>query len=214
MNVLKIKTIPLSASIKSITSLLICYFIFTSYFSEKKENPWRPLNTREKEEVRKNLVQTAEEFIRTQPKTDCSGLIQKIFKKNNIIIFKKQALIPEDPTGVKIMYNTLRNYKKIYINPLQVKKGDLIFFSNTYDMNKNNKIDDILTHIGMVIDKDKEGTITFIHSTSKKIKYDYINLKDKHNKKVNSFLRVKHKQDPMGTKYLTGELFTCFGTLF
>jgi hypothetical protein len=41
--------------------------------------------------------------------------------------------------------------------------GDLVFFDNTYDRNGNGLRDDALSHIGIVIEVDDDGTVTLAH---------------------------------------------------
>ncbi|MFM2162110.1 MAG: hypothetical protein RLZZ383_1622 [Pseudomonadota bacterium] len=41
--------------------------------------------------------------------------------------------------------------------------GDLVFFDNTYDRNGNGVRDDALSHIGVVIDVEDDGTVTLAH---------------------------------------------------
>ncbi|WP_144891492.1 C40 family peptidase [Flavobacterium tiangeerense] len=77
---------------------------------------------------------------------DCSGLIITIFKQQDIILPHNSLQLSK--TGLVI------NVKKD-----KVKKGDLVFFSNS----KNNSID----HVGIVIDTYDEE-IKFIHSSTSK----------------------------------------------
>ncbi|MDD5066556.1 MAG: NlpC/P60 family protein [bacterium] len=194
---------------------MIIYFISVSYFTApEKEKKWRPLTSREKLEVRSRLAETARQYVQKRSGLDCSGLVLKIYELNNITLFTKQAVIPPDATGVKIIFSTLKKYNKIFISPGQAQKGDLIFFNNTFDMNRNNRNDDLLTHIGIIVEKDGKGNISFIHSTSRGIRYDTMNLSSRSDNRFNSYLRVKKTVDQAGTKYLTGELFYCFGTAF
>lgn len=94
------------------------------------------------------------------------------------------------------------------------KPGDVLFFDNTYDRNHNGRNDDELSHVGIVEKVDPDGTITLIHNgSSKGITRIYMNLEhpdqatSPEGKTWNSTLRARSKQDPRGTKHLTGELW-------
>ena len=97
--------------------------------------------------------------------------------------------------------------------------GDLIFFDNTYDRNKNGRWDDMLTHIAVVVDVDADGTILFAHSgTSKGRSLASMNLLRPHDahdeagKRLNDALRRKRSDDPRKAGHLTGELWRGFAT--
>lgn len=147
---------------------------------------------------------------------DCSGFILTVFEKSKIYIFHKLHL-RKNKSIVFTMYNFLRQKNKIFRSFDNAKIGDLIFFSNTYDANKNNLWDDKFTHIAMIININTNNTITYIHKSGKGIKTAYMNLTYPHTYKkkgeiLNSFLRRKKRTDPAFFKYLSGELFTCFGS--
>ncbi len=181
---------------------------------------FKKLSYKERRILRNNLVVTAKSYFGARTRYDCSGLINKIMLKNNITIFKKQAVIHRGDNGVKIIFNTLRKYHKIFKNYRRLKPGDLIFFDNTYDKNRNNRYDDKFTHIAMVLSVAKDGTVKFIHSSNRGIRIDYLNVRYKHRhtnskgKILNSFLRRKKRRDSRRIKYLTGELVSYFGTIF
>lgn len=209
---------------KNIVIIIVSYLILTSYFTSNRQAPtqnsekssprsWRSLTLNEKLQIREKLTSTARSYLNKKG-FDCSGLILQIFKQNKVILFSEQAIHQPGANGVKIIYDTLKRYKKIFPAVSRVKKGDLVFFNNTYDRNRNRRLDDSLTHIGMIVEVQNNGTVKFIHSTGSGIKIDSMNLRDKNNKELNSYLRIKSSRDSYGTKYLTGELFYCFGTIF
>ncbi len=147
-------------------------------------------------------------------KMDCSGFVTAVFRAANISIFGKLDSSVEGANGVRLIYDTLKKSNRIY------KKGtprvaDIVFFDNTWDRIPNGKINDELTHVGIVLFVDENGTITFIHSSvSGGVMRDFMNLYHPHNETFNSHLRVQKDTDPPDTKYLAGELFNAFGTVF
>jgi hypothetical protein len=90
-----------------------------------------------------------------------------------------------------------------------------VFFDNTYDRNNNKINDDILTHIGIVEKVDGNGTITFIHSSTKRgVINSLANPHYSNKEKLNMQLREETNKDPKGTKYYSGGLINSFGTIF
>jgi surface antigen len=93
--------------------------------------------------------------------------------------------------------------------------GDVAFFDNTWDRNKNGRRDDDLTHIAVVEKVERDGTITMIHLGNSGITRLVMNLKHSSHKLSaqgkpwNSVLR----RGKSG-KRLTGELFSGFGSLW
>jgi hypothetical protein len=89
---------------------------------------------------------------------DCSGFVSCVFKSADIGGFETLTSNVEGENGVKIIYKALERSKKIYRKKMP-KVADIIFFDNTYDRNGNGAIDDELTHVGIVLSVDENGTI-------------------------------------------------------
>jgi hypothetical protein len=160
--------------------------------------------------------QTGEDVAYT---LDCSGFVSAVFKSADVGSFDVLTSNIKGENGIKIIYKALERSKKIYRKKIP-NFADIIFFDNTYDSNKNGKVDDELTHEGIVLLVDDNGTITFIHSSvSGGVTRDFMNLYHPNEKTlngvpINSHVRVQRDTDPQGTKYLAGELFHAFGTVF
>ncbi|HHO50300.1 MAG TPA: CHAP domain-containing protein [Deltaproteobacteria bacterium] len=100
------------------------------------------------------------------------------------------------------------------------RPGDLAFFDNTWDRNGNDRLDDELSHIAIVLEVDGEGTITLAHAgTSSGRSILTMNLSHPSVREidggqvVNSYLRRKTPEDSARTRYLSGELWRGFATL-
>ncbi|MBW1870587.1 MAG: CHAP domain-containing protein, partial [Deltaproteobacteria bacterium] len=98
--------------------------------------------------------------------------------------------------------------------------GDLVFFDNTYDRNRDGRLNDPLTHIGIVERVDADGTVTFIHHVKRGILRYKMNLftpnlrRDSKTKKVlNHYIRVAPKSAAGSSRKLTGELFHAYATI-
>ena len=90
--------------------------------------------------------------------------------------------------------------------------GDIAFFDNSYDRNRNGRRDDMLTHVAVVESVDAEGTITLIHLGSGRVGRIQMNLERPDEPGVNSYLRAPSDRD--GGPRLTGELWRAFGSFW
>lgn len=147
---------------------------------------------------------------------DCSGLVAASYYPFGIDLIDLVKSRPDRNITVRL-YKEF--YKKIIRNKSHIPNiGDLIFFQNTYDKNKNNKWDDGITHIGIVTKVDSDKTIHFVHLIRKGIMSHRMNLnfpkKYIHrNKKVNDFLRRRPKSDNRRWRYLASNFFNGFLTV-
>lgn len=96
------------------------------------------------------------------------------------------------------------------------RPGDLVFWHRTYDRNRNGKIDDSFTHIGVVISVDAQQTALIVHRGSKGIRPLRMNLHHPDTYKqgdtvFNDFLAASGygRKD----ERLSGQLFAGFATL-
>lgn len=82
------------------------------------------------------------------------------------------------------------------------KPGDLVFFRDTTGPLKNR-----ITHIGIVERVAADGTVTFLHHMSGKMRRDKMSLTNRTDPEKNGYLRRKKKRtDPA----LAGELFVAY----
>ena len=90
--------------------------------------------------------------------------------------------------------------------------GDLVFWDNTYDKNSDGKFNDYLTHVGMVVSVDQNGTITYIHDNYKKgLVYEKMNLYRPKDRELNSAMRMRSSPKGPNNESLAGELVRAFG---
>lgn len=91
--------------------------------------------------------------------------------------------------------------------------GDLIFFHNTYDANKDGRNNDWYTLVGIVEDIRPDGTVQFLAYRGNGIETLHFNRqhsdrrRDAQHRPLNSKLRAKTSDDPAYTQYLAGQLF-------
>lgn len=169
---------------------------------------------------RQKLASVAKTFIgksalKVGPHTfrsDCSGAIRAIFATARLRlggIIKRAG-----DNDVKTIYRYVQKYGKVIKN--SAEPGDLVFFHNTYDRSRNGRMNDALTHIGL-IEKIEGDTIYFVHHLGQSVIRSRMNLAhptqtyDPHNHtRINHILRRaqgKHRA------YTAAELFAGFGRL-
>ncbi|MBN1697082.1 MAG: C40 family peptidase [Spirochaetales bacterium] len=148
---------------------------------------------------------------------DCSGTVRAIYFYAGIDLaadFDRYT-----GNGVARLYKILRSKDLLYKTDIP-QTGDIVFWDNTYDKNGDGKRNDPLTHVGMVVDVQKDGTIEYIHR-------DYLkgNVKAKMNLLKPDIFCEKNGDDLVilntpirmkkGTSYdgdhLSGQLFRVFG---
>lgn len=148
---------------------------------------------------------------------DCSGFVRGVYATQRVDLYGGLGEL-DGGNGVGRIFTHVVEHGRIHYGPT-VHPGDLVFFHNTWDFNRDGLPNDPLTHVGVVEKVDLNGTVVFISSVSAGIKRYRMNLQypDKHKaadgRILNDFLRRKHLGDSEGTYYLAGRLFAAFGTL-
>ncbi len=127
--------------------------------------------------------------------------------------------------GVTRLYRSLESEDLLYETQLPVT-GDIIFWDNTYDRNEDGQWNDSLTHVGMVMNASRDGTIEYVHLNYRKgIIIEYMNLRepDVHQQLekgqmriVNSPMRMKQAGKAHPENWLASQLYKTFamGYLF
>lgn len=175
---------------------------------------------------RKMIVKTAKSLLGRKPiivngvkyPFDCSGLVRAVYQSAGIDLYGEVHKYP-NLSGVKLIYKYCEAHGSIK-KTKTAKPGDIIFFDNTYDKNKDKKSDDKLTHVAIVEKASWGKTITFIHVSSHsgivrdKMNLNYPDVYTKKNSKkvLNDFLRVRSKYNK-DAKLLSGQLFAGFGVV-
>ena len=175
-------------------------------------------------DTQKKLVEGAHEilgreklFIRGRSfGMDCSGIVLSLYWYAGIDL--TNAYIDYSGNGVTRIYRYLEDKDLLY-RTLGPAPGDIIFWDNTYDKNEDGKPNDLLTHVGMVVDVDNKGNIDYIHHNYRKgIVFARMNLNNPDTYAetvngeqiiVNSAMRMKGS--PGFDKWLSSQLYRQFG---
>jgi len=143
---------------------------------------------------------------------DCTGLVRGVYSALGVELMS--AGEPQD-NGVTAIWRFTARHGRLYDGGRPVP-GDLVFFKETYDLNRDGAVNDGLTHIGLVDDVEPDGTVLVIHRVARGVVRYRMNLssptvaRTEGGKVLNDGLRM-----PGGgsARRLTGELFVSFGTL-
>ncbi|MFL5418378.1 MAG: NlpC/P60 family protein [Myxococcales bacterium] len=139
---------------------------------------------------------------------DCSGFVRLVYASEGIDLSR----LPSRSSIVQAMY--VRARENGALREGSPRPGDLVFFRNTYDRNRDGKRNDGLTHVGIVESADEDGTVTFIHRGGHGIVRAHLNLERRKqfrdgDETLNDVLRRKSK---LSRAYLTGELFAGYAS--
>jgi hypothetical protein len=173
---------------------------------------------------RNAIVRTAAKFVGAKTimsngrhiTYDCAGVTRAVFLTHGIDLYAGE---PNnlDANGVRIIHAHIQQQGAFHRGPVAYP-GDLVFFNNTWDINGDGKVNDPLTHVGIVERQEPNGTVIFISRVAGAIERYHMNLSLPHVYKtsdgriLNDYLRRKDVVDPANTGYLTGELFAQFAT--
>ncbi|MCY1030669.1 CHAP domain-containing protein [Corallococcus sp. BB11-1] len=146
-------------------------------------------------------------------RTDCTALVEATYAQAGVTF--RGTLKPGD-NGVTALYRYARANGRVYTEGRPVP-GDLVFFRETYDQNRDGRRNDGLTHVGLVDKVDAEGTVTVIHRVKRGVVRYRMNLARPHlprdpktGELLNDMLR---SPGPGQTHVLTGQLFAAFGSV-
>jgi len=123
--------------------------------------------------------------------------------------------------GVSRLHQSLRD-RKVLLPGREPRVGDAIFWDDTWDRNGDGKFgNDPLTHAGIVVQVDDDGTIHYLHDNYfYGITVERMNLrrpadwKDESGKVINSPLYMASYPGKKGNppRFLAGDLFKAFGS--
>lgn len=144
---------------------------------------------------------------------DCTGLVLAAYSHAGASL-TAEAVAGDN--GVTALYRFAQKHGRVYFGGWPVA-GDLVFFRDTYDQNRDGRADDGLTHVGIVDAVDADGTITVIHRVRRGVVRYRMNLSHRSapsdpatGKRWNDILR---RADGTHAQALTAQLFAAYATL-
>jgi hypothetical protein len=141
---------------------------------------------------------------------ECTGLVRAVYARHGVDLFAG-ADSSTGGNGVAAIWRFARHHGTLHRD--DPRPGDLVFFSETYDRNRDGRVNDGLTHVGIVERTLPDGTVYFIHRIAGRVVRYCMNLeypqqrKDPIGRIVNDWLRMGRPGR------LAGELFSGYGTL-
>jgi cell wall-associated NlpC family hydrolase len=149
---------------------------------------------------------------------DCSGFVDAVYEAEGIPLRRLRALAsPRGTSGVASAWAAVGAYGDRTDRPALPAPGDLVFFHDTWDRNGNGRVDDPLTHVGIVEWVDPRGTVTFLHRGGSGVVRAVLNLYQPGERaagevELNSYMRRKGRRAERAAR-LAGELFAGFGRI-
>ncbi|QRN98914.1 C40 family peptidase [Archangium violaceum] len=142
---------------------------------------------------------------------DCSGFVRLAYQRAGIDLVSHGFLGGEN--AVSAIFRRAQGQGALR---QRARPGDLVFFRETYDRNRDGLRNDGMTHIGVVETLEPDGTVTFIHRGSKGIARSRMNLFFPRTHRVgqdgpvlNDYLRAASRGQ---RAWLAGELFAGFAS--
>ncbi|MBA2320928.1 MAG: CHAP domain-containing protein [Deltaproteobacteria bacterium] len=140
---------------------------------------------------------------------DCSGFVSAIFTAAGIPMTGNTASL----------YDRAEEEGLVHHRPIPTI-GDIAFFDNTHDRNRNGRWDDLRTHIAVVVDIEPDGTLLLAHHGSERALI-HMNLLPEHigehetgdGRLLNSWLRRRSASDGGWDLRLTGLLWSGFAEI-
>jgi hypothetical protein len=151
---------------------------------------------------------------------DCIGTVSAIFWGMNVDVRRDFPRYRGD--GVGRLYQSLKARGALH-HDLLPRPGDVIFWDNTWDANGDGKLDDDpLTHAGVVMSVDPDGTIHYVHEhVVKGVTVEVMNLQhprdyyDPLGRIVNNAMAlnsgITRRENP--PHWMSGDLWDSFGDI-
>jgi hypothetical protein len=99
---------------------------------------------------------------------DCTGFVEAVYAQEGVPLRPlMRSAAPGERSGVWAAYRAVQRYGVVFGGGGEwPAPGDLVFWRDTYDRNRNGKADDGLTHVG-VVEYVVDGTVVFVHRGAK-----------------------------------------------
>lgn len=145
--------------------------------------------------------------------SDCIGLVEGAYSMAGLS-WRQSA--QKGDNGVTALYRYAQAHGRVYTGGRPVP-GDIVFFRETYDQNRDGRRNDGLTHVALVDSVDEDGTVTVIHRVRSGVVRYRMNLARKDSPRdpktgevINDMLRPP---GPGRKQVLTGQLFAAYASL-
>jgi hypothetical protein len=151
------------------------------------------------EPARQRLVVAARRYLGRAWPGDCSDFVERVHAEAGL----RLAPLPARSASEGLWRASRRVERP--------RPGDLAFFHDTFDRDRDGRRGDRFTHVALVEAVDGPH-VTLIHRGSRGIQRLSMNLARRHDPAENGWLRKRRSADPAGGRFLSGELFAAFAT--
>lgn len=148
--------------------------------------------------VRERMVAAARRLVGRPFRGDCSGFVLSIVRGAGI-----RPALPAARSRSESLWFATRTVEV-------PRPGDLAFFHDTYDRNRDGLANDPYTHVALV-ERVEGNAVTLLHRGIHGIERLRMDLAHPSDPDANDAVRVARASDPPGTRILAGELFAGFG---
>jgi hypothetical protein len=185
--------------------------------ASSSSKPRRPAGPEAREEVlaaARGLVGRTKIQLsgRTWP-ADCTGFVEAVHSRAGVSL---RGAAAKGDNGVTAFYRYARAKGRVYTRGTP-RPGDLVFFRETYDRNRDGRRNDGLTHVALVDEVESDGTVVVIHRVTRGVVRYRMNLDRPHLRRdprtgevLNDLLRAPGAGK---TPVLTGQLFAAYGSV-
>lgn len=152
-------------------------------------------------------------------RADCSGFVAWAYQAEGIPLRRLLPRVaPNESSSVAAIYQAALAWGVVFGGGGEwPHPGDLVFFRDTYDRNRDGRFDDPFTHIGIVERVEEDGTVVFLHRGSRGVARGAMSLarpsdrRDESGRELNSILRMGRR--PKDGSTLAGRLFMGYARL-
>jgi hypothetical protein len=116
------------------------------------------------------------EVTRAYP-DDCSGFVRYVYASAGLTLAPAGAQGDGGSVAAQI-YRQLRRDGEVRRHT--ARPGDLVFFHDTWDRNGDGRLDDGITHVGVVDSVGKDGSVSFVHRVHAGIVRSRLDLRHPH----------------------------------
>jgi hypothetical protein len=153
---------------------------------------------------------------RFQP--DCSGFVEAVYEAEGIPLRRlMERAAPGERSAVRAARRAVERHGRTFGAGIAPLPGDLVFFHHTYDRDGDGRLDEHLSHVG-IVEQVSGGTVVFLHRGGNGVSRAVMTLSRKDEaragdgRELNSPLRRK-RAGFAGAPVLSGQLFAAFGRI-
>jgi len=163
--------------------------------------------------ARKFLGQTSIQVGRKKYPADCTGFVRALFDPLGIDLLASGR---RGDSGVQAIYRYAQAHGEVYMRRAP-EPGDLVFFRETYDRNRDGRQNNGLTHVGLVEAVSSDGTVSVIHRVKRgvvryrmNLQHEDIHIDPRTRQTLNDYIKAG---SGTGRGTLTGQLFAAYGAV-